>query len=74
MIKTLKEDNGDWTVYDDESMIAATISIINEYSIIPEDEKTRKYRVDMSGKTVRTYIKNFNDAVSAAAEAIRDKK
>jgi len=74
MIKTLKEDNGDWTVYDDESMIAATISIINEYSIIPEDEKTRKYRADMSGKTVRTYIKNFNDAVSAAAEAIRDKK
>jgi len=74
MIKTLKEDNGDWTVYDDESMIAATISIINEYSIIPEDEKTRKYRVDMSGKTVRTYIKNFNDAVSAAAEAIREKK
>jgi hypothetical protein len=74
MIKTLKEDDGTWTVYDDDTMISATISIISEYSIIPEDEKETKYRVDISGKTVKTYIKNFSDAVSAAAEAIREKK
>lgn len=74
MIKTLKEEDGSWTVYDDETMIAASIIKIKEYSIIPEDEKQKKYRVDFKSKTIKSFITDFDMAVSIAAKAIKAKK
>lgn len=74
MIKTLKEDDGSITVYDDDTMISASIFEIREYSIIPEDEKKKKYRVDFHGRTIKSYILNLDEAVSVAADAIRKEK
>lgn len=71
MIKKIQEDSGDWTVYDDESMISATIEVIKEYSIIPEDKNEDKYKVRF-GNEIISYNRNFNKAVFAAIEAIKD--
>lgn len=70
MIKQIKENEGEWTIYDDETMVTATIVKIGEYSIIPEDEKKEKFRVDFDGKTVNSMIGSFNRAKEKAIEII----
>ena len=71
MIKQIKENEGKWTIYDDKTMITATIIKINEYSIIPEDEKKDRFRVDFNGKTIETMIDNFEKAKIKASNLVK---
>lgn len=64
---------GEWTIYDDETMVTATIVKIEEYSIIPEDEKKEKFRVDFEGKTIDTMLDNFSSAKEKAISAVKGK-
>jgi hypothetical protein len=73
MIKKTKENEGEWTIYDDETMVTATIVKIEEYSIIPEDEKKEKFRVDFEGKTIDTMLDNFSSAKEKAISAVKGK-
>ncbi len=72
MIKQIKENEGEWTIYDDETMVTATIIKINEYSIIPEDEKKDKFRVDFNGETIETMINNFEKAKIKASNLVKE--
>lgn len=72
MIKQIKENDGEWTIYDDESMVTATIIKIDEYSIIPEDEKKDKFRVDFNGETKGTMIDNFEKAKIKAIDLVKE--
>jgi len=72
MIKQIKEADGEWRVYDDKTMIDCKITKIEEYSIIPEDKKKDKFRVDFKGKTVVSMIPSFKEARKKAAEVIRN--
>ena len=71
-IKQIKENDGEWTIYDSETMVTATIIKIEEYSIIPEDEKKDKYRVDFKGKTIESMIKSFENAKKKAVEVVKN--
>jgi hypothetical protein len=73
MIKQTKENEGEWTIYDDETMVTATIVKIEEYSIIPEDEKKEKFRVDFEGNTIDTMLDNFSSAKEKAISAVKGK-
>jgi len=73
MIKQTKENEGEWTIYDDETMVTATIVRIEEYSIIPEDEKKEKFRVDFEGETIDTMLDNFSSAKEKAISAVKGK-
>ncbi|MFW6027102.1 MAG: hypothetical protein ACOCRX_12270 [Candidatus Woesearchaeota archaeon] len=73
MIKQIKENEGKWTIYDDETMVTATIVKIEEYSIIPEDEKKEKFRVDFEGETIDTMLDDFNSAKNKAVSAVKSK-
>jgi hypothetical protein len=72
MIKQIKEADGEWRVYDNKTMIDCKITKIEEYSIVPENEKKDKFRVDFKGKTVASMIPSFKEARKKAAEIIKN--
>lgn len=67
-IKTQKEHDGMWTIFNTENGKTASIIKINEYSLI--STKT-KYRIDVNGKTVNSMIENFQTAKSIARKTVK---
>ena len=71
MIKQIKEAEGEWRVYDDKTMVDCKITKIDEYSIIPEDKKEDRFRVDFKGKTIASMLPSLKEARKKAAEIIK---
>jgi len=67
-IKTHKEHDGKWIVWNTESGATADIVAISEYSLLPTKQK---YRVDVRGKTIASGIEHFQTAKSKATKAVR---
>ena len=68
-IKTIKESDFEWTVWNRTNGETASIIKISEYSLLPT--KT-KYRVDFNGRTIASMIENFQTAKSVAYKAVKD--
>lgn len=68
-IKTVKEHEGAWTVWNTVTHASANIIAIQEYGYLASGNK--KYRVDVRGTTVASMIGNFQTAKSIATKHIK---
>lgn len=71
-IKAHKESDGLWMVWDTETKDYAWIAHMREYNAISKPPV--RYKVEVSGVTIETYIDNWNTAKSIASKAIRERK
>jgi len=69
-IKVHKEDDARWIVYNHKSGKTADIVKIEEYGF--GVHRKNRYRVDQSGRTVKSMIDHFQTARSAAIQLVKD--
>lgn len=69
MVKTNKDYDGRWTVYNTLTGKMATITSITEHGLIGT-QKTR-YRVDVKGRTVKSMIDHFATARAEAKKYVK---
>lgn len=68
MVKTVKEHEGRWTVYNTYSGETATIISIKEFGILAKSKPM--YRIDVNNKTVKSMISHFATAQAAAKKLV----
>lgn len=69
MVKTIKDYNGRWTVFNTVTRETATIIIIREHGFLAS--KGTRYRVDVKGKTVKSIIDHFATARAEAKKLVK---
>lgn len=68
MVKTIKEYDGKWMVWNKETGKVADIVRINEGGYLASSKK--RYRVDVSGKTVASMVDSYQKALGIAKKAV----
>lgn len=69
MIKTIKDYEGRWTVFNTVTGETATIISIKEYGFL--SSKATRYRVDVKGKTIKSMINHFATARAEAKNLVK---
>lgn len=69
MVKTIKDYDGRWTVFNTVTGETATIISIKEHGFLAS--KGTRYRVDMKGKTIKSMIDHFATARAEAKKLVK---
>ena len=72
VVKTVKQCEGEWTVYETSTMACAEIIAIQEFGFLAPAKK--RYRVDYNGTTQASMIENFQTAKSIATKIVKGNK
>lgn len=70
MIKIIKQSESSWCVWNTKTKKCADIVKIEEYNAFIK--RNSRYRVDVSGSTIKSMIENFQTAKNVAYKAVRE--